>query len=329
MQRFYKVQKAIMLSALVLSGILVSTSTKAQSLAPSGMTQHEDTGYRPAEQRFETARTIGMGAGTRASVMGTSALALNPANLNLGNVYHIDSALSYLPNQGVFTATAAVADSVSNKLAMGMSTTAVFGNGNRDFNGYDLRVGAAMPLARVIVLGASLRYINVDSNIETQSGEPVGPGLQGFTFDAAVRVTPIKGLHLSVVGYTLLKMDSSLAPIRLATSASFSFAEMIEVGGDFIVDFTSFDKTTYIAGVGAEFLAGRKVPLRLGYRHDTGRNIHQVTASAGYLHQKFAVELGLRQNVGGQEKDTALMLSLRYHVSGSPTDGGEQSFTGQ
>jgi hypothetical protein len=55
------------------------------------------------------------------------------------------------------------------------------------------------------------------------------------------------------------------------------------------------------------------VPIRAGYRYDSGRTTHAITGGLGYVDQTFGVELGIRQDVGNTD-NTELMLSLRYFV---------------
>ena len=272
-------------------------------------TNPEDT---PAENTLETVRGIGMGTGARAGVIGTSALAYNPANLPLKQLYHIDALVGFVPGENAWSLGTAIADSASSKLAMGTSFRGVLGNGNRQYKGWDWRAGLGFQIANPISIGVGLRYAKLKAKKDDMD-MPLGPRLKKFTMDAAIRLTPAPWLHIAGVGYNLIKTNSELAPRIVGGGLALTLVEQFELGGDFLVDLTTFEDPEFIIGGGLEYLAGGQAPLRVGYRHDTGREQHQITASLGYVSKQFGGEVGLRQDVGGL-KETQLVFSLRFHV---------------
>ena len=95
----------------------------------------------------------------------------------------------------------------------------------------------------------------------------------------------------------------------------------MSIGADFLIDTSTFDKLQYLTGAGLEFFAGGAVPLRIGYRFDTGRKIHSITGGIGYTSQYVGLDLSLRQQVStGESKswddtlDTRVMGAFRYYV---------------
>ena len=68
-----------------------------------------------------------------------------------------------------------------------------------------------------------------------------------------------------------------------------------------------------IAGGGLTYIAGEMVPLRFGYRRDSGRSLNQLTAGIGFTRNKIAVEGSLRQDIGGR-KETYLLFMFRFVV---------------
>ena len=60
---------------------------------------------------METARSMGMGLGARASATSTSAVALNPAGMSIGQLYHIETAVTYDPQPGRFASSTTLMDS--------------------------------------------------------------------------------------------------------------------------------------------------------------------------------------------------------------------------
>ena len=272
----------------------------------------------PIEETLETARGLGMGSGARASALGTSAVAYNPANLSLGRLYHVESVVGYVPGEGSWSLGGAVADSVSNRIAAGLSFRGIFGDGNRPYSGYDGRLALGLPLSEAIGVGVSARYIDVDPDGQSpcdgtdDTCVDERPGVSGFTLDTAIRVTPTEGLNIVALGYNLVDRNSALTPTLLGGSVSFGMEEF-SIGADLLVDLTTFDGAEYLAGAGAEYLVAGQVPLRLGYRHDTGRGLRYVTGAIGYTDNSVGLDLGLRQGING-DKDTQLVFSFRYHV---------------
>ncbi|MGD8607480.1 MAG: hypothetical protein PVH21_09325, partial [Myxococcales bacterium] len=61
------------------------------------------------------------------------------------------------------------------------------------------------------------------------------------------------------------------------------------------------------------YIAGELVPLRIGYRRDSGRDLNQITAGVGLNKGKFAFEGALRRDLGGR-KETYMVFMFRYVV---------------
>ena len=126
-------------------------------------------------------------------------------------------------------------------------------------------------------------------------------------------ITPIPWLKLSGLGYNLVKTYSSLAPQMAGGSVSLTPIESFTMGGDVLVDLTTFQKNEIVAGGGVSYVAGEMVPLRFGYRRDNGRNLNQITAGAGFNKGKIGAEMALRQDIRGN-KETYLLFMFRYAV---------------
>ena len=269
-------------------------------------------GPPPREQTYETARGVGMGGGARASAVGTSAIAYNPANLGLAPVYHIETMLAFIPNARTWLYGGAVADAVSNRVAAGMSFYGYSGNEDRNFSGFDGRLSLGLAITQALGIGISGRYIKLASDEENEEGEQVGGGIRAFTMDAALRLTAFEGLQIAAFGYNLIPTDSGFAPLQVGGAISYSYERTFSINLDMLVDLSTFDDAAVTLGAGAEYLAANTVPIRIGFRRDWGRDLNQITAALGYVDTKFGVDLGLRQDLGGG--DTTLLLSARYHV---------------
>ncbi len=296
-----------------MGAVVLPAMASAQEERPPSGDVIADDGYRAREDTYETARGIAMGSGTRASAAGTNAAAYNPANLPLMRNYHLEATAGYLPRAGAFSIGAVVADSVSNRLGAAFSFRGVLGNGDRDYRGYDARLSLGMPFSDQIAVGISGRYMNLSSRAQNSNGDTVGPEVSAFTVDAAIRVTPVQGLHIAALGYNLINTDSSLAPVLLGGSVSYAYENLLTLGGDIFVDMTTFEDPQLIFGVGGEVLVGGQVPIRAGYRRDQGRSANQLTLGLGYADPRFGVDISLRQDIGG-EKVTEIVAGVRYHV---------------
>jgi len=301
------------LLAIAAPDLAAPTLASAQTEIPLGGEPVPDDGTRPRESTYETARGLGMGTGTRASAAGTSAIAYNPANLALAPVYHLESFATYIPNDRAWMYGGAVADSVTNRMAAGFSMHGVYGNDDRNYRGFDSRLALSVPFSDAISIGVAGRYVRLRSRTENENGDRVGPGVKAFTLDAGLRVTPVAGLHIALVGSNLIPTDSSLAPMLLGGGVSYSYETLFSIGADVLVDMTSFDGPELLIGGGAEVLLGGQVPLRLGFRRDQGRELNQITAAIGYVDQKVGLDVALRQDVNGP-KETQLLFAFRYHV---------------
>jgi hypothetical protein len=82
---------------------------------------------------------------------------------------------------------------------------------------------------------------------------------------------------------------------------------------DGVADFTTWGETSYRAMAGAELLFAGSVPLRIGYRFDTGADSHAVSAGVGYAQKTFAANASLRRVVSG-DAATAVVLGFTIHL---------------
>ncbi|MFW6050628.1 MAG: hypothetical protein ACODAU_05610 [Myxococcota bacterium] len=292
------------------------TVLAALVLPVSGVRAQEDPpppapGDLPEASTLETARGIGLGTGARASGVSTSAAAYNPANLGMVQLYHLESEVGFSPSLGGWWVGGTVVDSVSSPLAAGVSFRGAFNLGEEEYTGYDGRLALGYAISDAIALGVSGRFLKLRP--DGQDEGVVDEGTKGFTMDAALRVTPTENLHIAALGYNLIDRHSALVPMMVGGSLSYAVADVVSIGGEGLVDLSTFDGAEVVAGGGVEYLAAGTVPLRLGYRFDSGRGLHAVTASVGYVDKHVGLDIALRQDVT-ESKNTHLLLTFRYHV---------------
>ncbi|MEZ4288376.1 MAG: hypothetical protein R3A47_09585 [Polyangiales bacterium] len=305
------VSQRVCFVALLCCAVLVQSS-RVHAQIVSGVGGEETRQSVTPEETLETARGLGMGMGVRAGVVGTSALAYNPANLGRVKAYHIDAISGLVAKENAWSIGTAVADSASSSVAMGTSFRGVFGNGDREYKGWDWRTGLGVQLAKQLGLGIGIRYAKIKAKRDAND-QPIGPKLKAFTMDVSLTATPIEWLSIAALGYNLIDTHSVLAPRQVGGSVAIAAIQSLQLGTDILVDLTSFEDPELLIGAGIEYFAANAVAIRAGYRRDAGRDLHQITASLGYVSQQFGIEAGLRQGVN-DPKETQLVFSLRYQV---------------
>ncbi len=312
-------RRAYLTAAIVglLTAFCPSRSALGQVEAPPGVSGEATPDYLPPEDTLETTYGLAMGSGSRAGAYGTSALAYNVSNMGAVSTYHIEAFSQIIPgskDQGgtYWTIGSSVTDSTTAKrVAMGTSFRGVFSGEGRRYSGWDWRSGIGIQAIPQLGLGLGFRWAKLKA--ERFEGQRLGPSFDGITLDASVTVTPIPWLKVAGLGYNLIKTHSVLAPQMAGGSVSLTPVESFSLGGDVLVDLTTFESSKIIAGGGLSYIAAEMVPLRFGYRRDSGRGLNQITAGAGFAKGKIATEVALRQDVG-KRKETYLLVMFRFVV---------------
>lgn len=274
--------------------------------------------------RIESPRGMALGSGVRAAAASTQAQAENPAHLVLGGVYHIESFFAYDPTFKRSSVGASVVDSMTSRVAAGLSARGLFGDNDAGENsGWEGRLGLGVPVGDMVSLGLAGRYSNMTvSDTRALPERPVVDGmsvdpdrsfkLKAFTLDAAVSVRPVAGLSIAALGYNLIDTDSPLAPMLVGGSVAFS-SQGLTLGGDVLVDLTTFDKAQPLFGGGLEYLLAGVAPLRIGYLFDQGRTVHFISGGLGYVDPRFALQTSVRQSLS-QGRETSLFFAISYFV---------------
>jgi hypothetical protein len=285
--------------------------------APPGVAGAAEPALIPTEDTLETTYGLAMGSGVRAGATAVSGLAYNTSNMAAMQAYHLEAFSQIIPgsksNGGTYwTIGSSVSDSTTaKKLALGTSFRGVFGGEGRRYRGWDWRSGIGVQAIPQLGLGIGFRWAQIRS--ETDDGQRLGPSFDGITLDASITITPIPWLKVAGLGYNLIRTYSALAPQMAGGSVSLAPVEAFSIGGDILVDFTTFERNELVAGAGLSYLAAEMVPIRFGYRHDGGRNLNQITTGIGFNKGKIGVEGALRQDIGGR-KETYLVFMFRFVV---------------
>lgn len=280
------------------------------------------------EARIESVRSVGLGTGARASAVSTQAQAENPANLSAGGLYHVEGFMGYEPQMKRIGAGAAVVDSMTSRLAAGLSARGLFGdNDSGDNSGWEGRLAFGFPFGEMFSIGLAGRYS--DLTVSDPKAVPEKPHVAGsttpidqtfrlkaFTLDAALTLRPVEGFAISALAYNLIETDSPLAPMTVGGSAAFTMGTALTIGGDVLVDLNThetFDDTKLTWGGGLEYLASGVLPLRVGYQYDQGRKQNAITGGIGFVEGAFGAQMGLRQTLSGY-KESTIMGVIQYFV---------------
>jgi len=262
----------------------------------------------------------------------TTAVFLNPANLPLYRVYHIEGIAAFSPEARRQSYGGAVVDSSTSRLAGGFggTWTAMDPDGIRR-RWADLRLALAYPLGDRFSIGLTGRYLRV--NQSTAAG-PLGASLASdgtkdeplfgqFTFDAGIGVGITEQFRLALSGRNLTAPGTSLAPVGVAGGIGWS-NQTVSVEADTLVDFTTFGSARSRFMLGGEVLLADRFPLRGGYRYDAGMKTHSLGLGAGYVERRFSVEIGARRDIVGDHPATIFGVGLRIFIDTTGTSSAEQ-----
>jgi len=301
----------------LMTALCPAQAALGQTEAPSGIGDVADPRLVPTQDTLETTYGLSMGSGARAGATGISALAYNASNMGAVSAYHIEAFSQIIPGSkdlgGTYwTIGSAVTDSsTSKRIALGTSFRGVFSGEGRRYSGWDWRSGIGIQAIPQLGIGLGFRWAKLKP--DRVEGQRIGPSFNGITLDTSITITPIPWLKIAGLGYNLVKTYSALAPRMAGGSVALAPVESFSIGADVLVDLTTFEKSTLIAGAGVSYTAAEMVPLRLGYRRDSGRDLNQITVGAGYSKGKIAFEVALRQDIGAR-KETDMMFMIRYVV---------------
>jgi hypothetical protein len=309
----------------------IACSTPGIALADPSSTSIEQ-GYELGETQHP--RSVAMGNAAQVFGGSTTAVFVNPANLPLYRVYHLEALAALGPEARRQGYGGAIADSSTSRLAGGLGGTwsQMDPDGiKRQFT--DVRLALAYPLGDRFSLGATGRFLRVGQKVASgplgaslaSDGTREEPIFSGFTFDAGAAVQISENIRLALSGRNLTAPGTGLAPLAVAGGIGWS-NQTVTIEADSLIDFTTFGSARARAMLGAEFLAADRFPLRAGYRYDAGMRTHAASLGAGYVDRKFSVELGARRDVAGDNPATLVSVGIRFFIdsgAGASGDTGE------
>jgi hypothetical protein len=279
------------------------------------------------EGENETARSAGMSGALRAWGSGTTAMFLNPANLALSKAYHIEGVAQLTPEAARQAYGGIIMDSITNRLAGGVSVVGTFVDPDGiDRTTLDLRIGLAYPITDRLIFGLGGRYIRSTQlgtgplgGSKISGGLVEGDGRSPFvsvpTFDAGLTIKLTESVTISAAGQNLTHPNNGVMPMTVGGGIGFA-ASGFTIEADGIADLNSWGKPTGRAMVGAEYLIKELVPVRAGYRFDSGAEQHSLSVGVGYITREFSVEAAVRRALD-ERGGTTVVLGLAYFVESS------------
>ena len=303
---------------LAVFALLAALATSRTTLADP-MTTSPEQAYNQGQ--IPAARAVGMGEALNALGVSTPALFMNPANLPLARVYHLEALAGYSPEAKRQTFGLAIVDSVLNAqhISGGLGGTW----NEMDPDGLhrvwtDVRGALAAPLGDYFSLGVTGRYLNVTQH--TAAG-PFGPSTASdgsansaifnqVTFD--VGATAILGdFRIGAVGHNLTNPGTALAPTLAGGGIGYG-SQLFSIEVDGMGDFTTFGSTTGRIMGGAELFLSGHYALRGGWRYDTGTALNTPSLGLGYIDKLWSAELSGRHDITSNHAETFGVLSLKY-----------------
>jgi hypothetical protein len=276
-------------------------------------------------------RALAMGGALNALGVSTAALSLNPANMPMARVYHIEAFGEFSPEAKRQTYGLAVVDSILNsgRLAGGLEGTWSQLDPDAIHRTWtDLRGALAVPLGDHVALGATGRWLRVE---QAAGAGPFGPGpasggtsngpiVNLFTFDAGATAALGEAWRIGLVGHNLTNPGTSLAPTTAALGVGYGVREFA-VEGDGLLDFTTWSGVRGRIMLGGELFVAERYAIRAGWHYDTGTGVNTPSLGFGYVDPRWSVELGVRHDAIADHASTFVLLSLRYFydATGSTT----------
>jgi opacity protein-like surface antigen len=320
------------------SATCAATLLLAATLCNDAHAQEEDDFFDSAPPRFgfnygetDTPRSGAMGGALRALGGANTAHYLNPANMGITRLYHIQALTQFTPEVGRHLYGGAIVDS-TRRLSGGVSFIGGFQDADGiDRSHLDARISLAFAITNRFHLGLSGRYMNLDQegvgpfgNSRASGGlvDPDDPAgreslVNTVTFDAGMTIKATDELHIGVSGQNLSYPNNGILPTTVGGGIGYGTRDFsVEVDG--VADFNSWPEISPRVMAGGEYLLANHFPIRVGYRFDllAGSELdpsHQVSGGLGYVDTSFGVEASVRRTVAGPAA-TIILVGVSIHL---------------
>ncbi len=328
--------RALLAQAGVCISLAVAAFPRAAVAAPTAVeTTDTPSPFAYDYGEVETPRSAAMGGALRAAGNGTTGIFLNPANLALTRIYHIEAFGEITPEVGRQVYGGALVDSTTNRLAGGTAVTGGFMDpSGTDRSWLDVRLGLAFPINDVFFIGLGGRYLKLTENGNGPFGDSKASGglkdpnggrlalVNIPTFDAGVTLKLANIVYIGLSGQNLTYPNNGYLPTTAGGGIAVATQDFT-IEADGVADFSSYLTPTARAMVGGEYLLLSRVPLRVGYRFDQGAGSHALSGGVGYVQKEFSIEASVRRTVVGPAS-TMLFFGAAYYLESSGLTKSQQ-----
>jgi len=249
----------------------------------------------------------------RAVATGDAGPMLNPSGISLIRSYAVEAGYQYGKSLGSHDVRLSAVDSTSGFNLGG----ALYYTYHRDSpvdgvtqTGHLVGGSLSFPVIDKIFLGANIKYVRFQDATDTRHS--------GFTFDGGLTVRPVPQISVGAVAYNLLDLDTPWVPrgygggVAVLPIPALLFAfDMVwtNVYGD-----ATREHALQFMG-GGEFSFAASAALRAGGGRDgLTENGFATVGITGLSAEIGAVDLGVRQDLSGQDKSTVVSVSMRLFV---------------
>jgi hypothetical protein len=273
------------------------------------------SGFARADGDVLGARSLAVGESLRAAATGSLATHLNPAGVALARSYVIEGGYGYRPDDKSHIQAVSLCDSVTSRVAACLYYNHLSADpteeGDRSL--HEFGITTAVPLGSSLALGVTNRYVSYSESVMEEV--PFDSSKKGLLFDAGILYRVIPSLSLAFVGYNLIGADDARYARALGFGAAFTPAGRLTFSADGRYDFGT-DSARW--GGGAEYLfsgadAQQGIPIRAGYVYDAETSGSFITAGAGFVTPRVALDIGARKQVASGD-ELMLQLSLRLFL---------------
>lgn len=288
-----------------------------------------------------------MGEAQRATATGAEAVLLNPAGMSLVRQYVVEGMYGFKIETLGHNANLSIVDSVTARVAAGLFYTYINESPRLGFNwagghvdsatlsrsGHAAGLSLSIPIGQRFILGATAKYLHLSTTAPLPKGTVPNhltlDSVNSVTFDFGMILRLGDRFNIGVVGYNLWDHGSRESPLSLGAGLAYVPLPTLSINFDASINFTGFQtyhydpvtgkvnleqRTTVRLGPGLEWVAGNRVPVRLGVVYDSGFPATYLTAGLGYLSPSFGIDLSYRGKVAGGIENI-LMLGARIFVN--------------
>lgn len=263
---------------------------------------------------FPGTRPLGTGGAMRALATGDSGPQLNPSGISLMRSYQLEGAYQYGKTGDTSDARISAVDSTSAFNLGGALNYTYHHQSSNGVNQSGHIIGASLsfPFADKIFLGGSAKYVHftgVDSTVHS-----------GFTYDAGLTIRPLTLLSVGVAGYNLRDFGDPSLPrgvgggIAIIPMPTLLF--VFDTVYEKVYNDDTRDSTVHYMG-GGEFSFSSAGAIRIGGGRNGLTKNGYVSGGVSVLSAEIgALDVGLRQDVSGNQKTTIVGISARLFVPG-------------